>query len=162
MITLLTQLLTLNFAPTSSPPRCRPIPGDASWPPPTAWSALNTSISGHLLSPIPPGAPCHPTHPSYNPAICPSIQAGWLRSPWHTENPVSTINNNWNNDSCLPLPTLPCSGKGYPVFVVDARCVEDVVVGMRFAGRWGVRVVVKGTGHDYLGRWVHRSLIEVW
>jgi hypothetical protein len=36
-----------------------------------------------------------------------------------------------------------------------------VVVGMRFAGRWGVRVVVKGTGHDYLGRWVHLSLLEV-
>jgi hypothetical protein len=47
------------------------------------------------------------------------------------------------------------------VYVVDARCVEDVVVGMRFAGRWGVRVVVKGTGHDYLGRWVHLSLLEV-
>jgi FAD/FMN-containing dehydrogenase len=65
---------------------------------------------------------------------------------------VSTIQNNWNNDTCLPYPTDPCSGEGYPIYVVNATSAEDVKKGVDFARENNVRLIVKGTGHDYLGR----------
>lgn len=133
--------------------RCKAIPGSSDWPSSSEWAALNASISGRLLNPSPPGAVCHPTQPTFNAAVCPAVQAGWLTTIWHTENPVSTIENNWNNDTCLPIPTVPCSGAGYPVYVVNATCVEDVKQGIDFARANNVRLIVKGTGHDYMGRY---------
>jgi FAD/FMN-containing dehydrogenase len=65
---------------------------------------------------------------------------------------VSTIQNNWNNDTCLPYPTDPCSDEGYPIYVVNATNAEDVKRGVDFAREKNVRLIVKGTGHDYLGR----------
>lgn len=133
---------------------CKAAPGTSSWPSSIEWSNLNTSLDGRLLAPSPPGAVCHPTQAIFNALECASVQAGWLTSLWHTDNPVSTIQNNWNNDTCLPIPTDPCSGEGYPIYVVNATCAEDVKLGVDFAREKGVRLVVKGTGHDYLGRYV--------
>lgn len=154
MFTFLIQLLNLATAWNSHPqPRsCKATPDSPSWPSPASWAALNDSLSGRLLKPSPPGAVCHPTQPTYNALQCPAVQAGWLTTIFHTNNPVSSIINNWNNDTCLPVPTLPCSGEGYPVYVVNATCKEDVKKGVDFARENDIRLIVKGTGHDYLGR----------
>jgi hypothetical protein len=80
------------------------------------------------------------------------VQAGWLLAEWHTQNPVSVIEDNWVNDTCLPDPTLPCSSEGYPIYVVNATTAEHMKKGIDFARQNKVRLVVKGTGHDYLGR----------
>jgi hypothetical protein len=101
---------------------------------------------------------CHPSQPTFNAAACPAVQAGWMTSIWHTNDPVSTIDNTWNNDTCLPVPTLPCSGLGYPVYVVNATCAEDVKQGVDFARKNNIRLIVKGTGHDYMGRYVHHAM----
>ncbi len=136
----------------NSPQDCKAIPGTNTWPSESEWSRLNQSLSGSLLKPSPPGAVCHPDQPTYNPAACPAVQAGWLTSVWHSDNSVSVSENNWVNDTCLPVATDPCSGEGYPIYVVNATCAEDVKKGVDFARRKHVRLIVKGTGHDYLGR----------
>jgi hypothetical protein len=147
------QLLNVATA-WNSPPQtqCKATPSSSDWPSAASWSALNDSLSGRLLKPSPPGAVCHPGQPTFNMAACPAVQAGWLTSIFHTNNPVSSIVNNWNNDTCLPIPTVPCSGEGYPVYVVNATGKEDVKAGVDFARTNNVRLIVKGTGHDYLGR----------
>lgn len=78
--------------------------------------------------------------------------AEWRLNAFHAANPISNTINNWNNDSCLPIPAFPCSGAGYPVYVINATSEKDVKKGVDFARKTGVRLVVKGTGHDYLGR----------
>ena len=135
-----------------SHPHCKATPSSHGWPSESQWSALNYTLSGQLLKPSPPGAVCHPGQPTFNLASCPVVQAGWKTSVWHTHNPVSVIENNWANDTCLPIPTDPCSGEGYPIYVVNATCAEDVKKGVDFARENNVRLIVKGTGHDYLGR----------
>ncbi len=128
------------------------MPGTADWPNLESWAALNNTLSGRLIKATPPGAVCHPGQPTYSLTACPAVQAGWATSIWHTDNPVSSIANNWNNDTCLPNPMLPCSGEGYPVYVVNATCAEDVKAGLDFARENNIRLIVKGTGHDYMGR----------
>lgn len=38
----------------------------------------------------------------------------------------------------------------YPVYVVKAMRKEDVVAGVKFANHFGLRLVVKNTGHDFM------------
>lgn len=151
MLAYALQFLGLTAA-VAHGPNCKATPGTTGWPNEHEWASLNRTISGRLIKTIPPGAVCHPTQPTFNPLTCPAVQAGWLTSKWHTDDPVSVIGNNWNNDTCLPDPTFPCSGEGYPIYVVNATCPEDVKKGVDFARRNNVRLIVKGTGHDYLGR----------
>ena len=150
-VVLFTQLLSLTAATTST---CKAVPGSTDWPSDASWASLNQTLNGRLLKPSPPGAVCHPGQPTYNAATCPSVQSGFLTSIFHTNDPISNILNNWNNDSCIPDPKYTCSGKGYPIYVVNASCPADVKAGIDFARAKNVRLVVKGTGHDYIGRYV--------
>jgi hypothetical protein len=155
IVTYLLQTLRLAAASTAGEdckPSCKATPYSQTWPSQHEWASLNQSISGRLLRPPPPGAVCHPDQPTFNAATCPTVQKEWLTSVYHTENPVSSLHNNWNNDTCLPYPADPCSGKGYPIYVVNATSAEDVKQGIDFAREKNVRLIVKGTGHDYLGR----------
>jgi hypothetical protein len=153
MWTFAVQLLNVATACSSpSQSRCKATLSSPDWPNTAAWAALNSSLCGRLIKTVPPGAVCHPDQPTYNPVTCSAVQGGFLTSIWHTNDPVSSIVNNWNNDTCLPLPTVPCSSEGYPVYVVNATSKEDVKAGVNFARERNVRLIVKGTGHDYLGR----------
>ena len=158
MLPLLLQFLSLVSADQS----CKAYPGSPSWPSPSKWAALNASVSGQLLHPPPPGAVCHPGQPTYDSATCPTVQYLWNNSvDWHATNPISSAWNNWNNDSCLPYLPSPCSGEGYPIYVVNATCSEDVKMGVDFARENNIRLVVKASGHDYLGRFENYSSSSV-
>ena len=141
---------------------CKAEPGSNAWPRDAEWAALNNSLSGRLLKPSPPGAVCHPNQPTFNLAACPAVQLGWLTTAWHSDNPVSVPENNWVNDTCLPNPLDTCSGEGYPIYVVNASCAEDVKKGVDFAREKNVRLIVKGTGHDYLGRSSAPNSLSIW
>jgi hypothetical protein len=153
MITLgvLQFLVLINTVSAST--ICKAFPGSPDWPSPSAWATLNASLSGRLLQPPPPGAGCHPGQPTFNDNTCPALQQAWLTAEFHQANPISNYWNNFNNDSCLPYPLAPCSGIGYPLYTVNATCKEDVKKGVDFAREYKIRLVVKGTGHDYLGRY---------
>lgn len=43
-----------------------------------------------------------------------------------------------------------CGMGSYPVYVVKALKREDVMAGIEFANQYGLRLVVKNTGHDFL------------
>lgn len=132
---LLRTLLLLLLSSTSlaaSTPSCKSIPGDSSWPSPATWTQFNTTLSGQLLQPDPPGAVCHSTHSTYNSTLCTKVQAQWSSEFFHQRDPISAEWNNWNNDSCLPDERYPCSSSGYPVFVVNATTKEHVKDGVDF------------------------------
>jgi hypothetical protein len=133
--------------------RCKTTPSSHSWPCTNEWQALNASLDGRLLHPAPPGGVCHPEQPTYNATECSTVQALWPNTTFHADNPISININNWNNDSCLPWPEYPCTGNGYPVYVVNATGAEHVKIGVDFARKHDIRLVVKSSGHDFLGRY---------
>jgi hypothetical protein len=141
---------------------CKATPNSPTWPSPASWAGLNESTGGRLLQPAPPGAVCHPGQPTYDATACPAIQAGWSTYDFHQRDPVSSMWNQYNNDSCLPEPGYPCSGYGYPVFVVNATTPEHVGLGVQFARDHNVRLIVKSTGHDYIGRSVAPNSLSIW
>ena len=142
------------FVSLASGKVCKAVPGSAGWPSISSWNALNTTLGGQLIKPVPPGAVCHPDQPSYNAAVCPSVQTAWTTFPFDLDDPVNSAWNNFNNDTCLPDPQYPCSGIGYPQYVVNTTTAEHVKAGVDFARKNNIRLIVKGTGHDYLGRYI--------
>lgn len=143
-------------------PSCRAVPGGAGWPSADLWSALNTTVEGRLLKPAPPGAVCHPSQPTYSKDACTAVQANWTDEFFHSSNPVSVEWNNWTNDTCLPDASQPCSGEGYPVYVVNATTPQHVQAAVKFAQANNVRLIVKNSGHDYVGRSAAPYALSIW
>lgn len=63
------------------------------------------------------------------------------------------------NNSCLPpgasgyTPSKGCVVGGAPSYIVEAKNEQQIAVAVAWATRRNIRVVVKGTGHDYNGRY---------
>jgi hypothetical protein len=117
---------------SASRPSCKAVPGSPDWPSPQDWASLNESLAGRLLQPAPPGAVCHPGQATYNATECPNVRAAWSTYEFHQADPISVDWNQWTNDSCLPQEGAPCSGKGYPVFVINATEARHVQLGVQF------------------------------
>jgi len=141
------------FAPqtiySAAQPYCKPMPGSSDWPSQSAWQALNASISGRLIVPVPPGQVCQQNSSFYNAAACGNVYQEWPNSSWHASDPFTS---DYNDEACLPSNLAPCSAGAYPAYVINATQVSHVQAGVRFAKRTGVRLIVKGTGHDISGR----------
>jgi len=131
--------------------KCKVIPGSVGWPTEAQWSALNTQVGGRLLKPEAPGASCIRGSKTYNSGSCSSVTSGFGDSSWHANNPVSNMWQNYNNYTCVPG-SGACSGAGYPVYVLEASNAADIKAVIDFARLHDVRVNIKSTGHDFLGR----------
>ena len=128
---------------------CKPVPGSVDWPSFSDWQALNTSVSGGLIAPVPPGLVCQTNNSVQSTAACTELLAQWVNSSFHANDPFTT---DYNDDSCLPDPRATCSTVPLPAYVVNATEAADVQAAVAFAYKTGVRLIVKGTGHDFLGR----------
>ncbi|KAH0497556.1 hypothetical protein TgHK011_004854 [Trichoderma gracile] len=137
-------------------------PGTPSWPSAHAWSSLNRTLDGRLLRPVPPGAVCHPDQPTFNSSLCAEVAAGWKTYEFHVESPVSVMWDKFDNFTCLPEEEAPCSPAGYPAYVVNASNAQHVKIGIDFARKHNVRLNVKNTGHDYLGRSNSPGSLSIW
>ncbi|KAK5654328.1 hypothetical protein OQA88_7506 [Cercophora sp. LCS_1] len=126
---------------------------------PSLWTSLNTTLSGALLSPTPPALPCHTSPSSLQ---CASIQSAWYTEPFHVQSPISPFWPNWSNDSCLPFPDTPCVTTGFPSYVVNASSASHISAALQFAKTHNLRVVIKNSGHDYVGRSSGGQSLGIW
>ncbi|KAJ1335832.1 FAD-binding protein [Microdochium nivale] len=164
------------------PGDCRAYPGDSrnGWPSDATWAALNGTSGGRLIRPVLPGAVCHHRQPGspagspdpYNAEQCAALgykrtdnadaDGRWHDQDFHVADPVSPMWNQFANDTCLPDPDAPCSAAGYPAYVLNADSVAIVKLGVDFARRHNIRLGVRSTGHDYLGRSTQPGSLSIW
>ncbi|KAF9236125.1 hypothetical protein BU15DRAFT_77228 [Melanogaster broomeanus] len=66
-------------------------------------------------------------------------------------------------DACYINTTITgtCGQGSVPVIGVDARSVADIQAAINFAVKYNLKLVVKNTGHDYLGRSAARGSFVV-
>lgn len=75
--------------------------------------------------------------------------------PCSTDHPISNLWPYWTNDTCLPFPTSPsasCTRGFYGEYVVTAKTRGHVKATIDFARRHNLRLVIRNTGHDFMGR----------
>ncbi|KAL4976032.1 hypothetical protein BDW66DRAFT_151378 [Aspergillus desertorum] len=161
-------LLIVSSAVTAVPGRpttdsiCRYLPGDAQWPSTEQWQRLNDSVDGRLIRGKPLAGSCHGEE--YNSSTCSGLQASWTNPPPYFMDPVDVMSPYWQNNSCSPFTSrdTPCSLGNIAPYAINVSSAQDVVAGLAFAQQNNIRLSIKNTGHDFLGRSAGAGSLALW
>ncbi|KAG0352842.1 hypothetical protein BC939DRAFT_462832 [Gamsiella multidivaricata] len=172
-LALLTTLLaaalssTATAAPQATTPvscHCRCLPFQPCWPNESTWSTLDQAVGGRLIATKPAAYACHDPH--FDSATCQEIQKGYYFDYWRQRQPGAVQQTNWevlDGKACLGFnQTAPCDQGAVPLYTVNATSIEDIQNTVRFAVKHNIRLVIKNTGHDYLGRSIGASSLNLW
>ncbi|KAI1826932.1 FAD-binding domain-containing protein [Xylaria intraflava] len=154
---------------TDSSQSCRFIPGDSSWPSEAAWAELNGTVDGRLIATVPIAAPCHKSvfgqpNPLFDEDKCASLRDNWFFPETHLSNPTSPMSYSFSNNSCNPFSdsSAPCTLGSHPVYTINATSTLDFQTAIRFAKDHNIRLVIRNTGHDYLGKSTGAHSLSLW
>ncbi|KAK4177085.1 putative oxidase [Triangularia setosa] len=165
-LSLLGPLVTGHLVDGSS--NCKNIPGDSLWPGDFEWSALNKTLGGRLVASVPLAAVCH--HEPFNiydEERCNAAKEAWDRPETHFVEPVEFNAPIFQNATCDPFTSVDekCELGNYVSYAVNLTtdtAVGDVKAGLDFATKHNIRVVIKNTGHDYLGKSTGKGALSFW
>ncbi|KAL5042256.1 hypothetical protein BDW71DRAFT_211380 [Aspergillus fruticulosus] len=106
--------------------------------------------------------PCH--DPTYNAQSCTNIRNIWPLPQTHFQHPSSIMSQIFVNNSCNPFlpPDTPCDTTGYVSYSVRVRSVPDIQAAIAFAKKYNIRLVIRNTGHDYLGKSNGAGALAIW
>ncbi|KAF1983708.1 FAD-binding domain-containing protein [Aulographum hederae CBS 113979] len=132
------------------------------------WNALNSSVGGQLIRYTPMEKVCY--EGTFNAAVCSAMVEGGstYRYP---EDPARVYTPYWTGYAC-PLPSGPnakaplaasdCQQGNYPDYVIAAKNEDDIVAGVKFAEKHNVRLIVKNTGHEFIGKNLGFGSLSIW
>ncbi|KAK2033867.1 FAD binding domain-containing protein [Colletotrichum zoysiae] len=144
---------------------CRCFPGDACWPTAADWDAFNKTVSGRLIATVPIGAPCHDSSfGAYDEAKCTALQNVWSKAETHIQTSSSVMAAFFANQSCDPFlgRDARCIIGTYVQYAVNATGADDYVKTIKFAQDNNIRLVIRNTGHDYLGKSTGAGALALW
>lgn len=138
-------LTTAGFASLKS--YCRP--EQSCWPNFAEWQQLNKKVNGHLIVGTNPLAPCYKNAKS---KLCLGVLQQ-IKNPFYIESqPGLTQSVGWAG-------AWQAKASTYIVAVENAHEIAQTV---QFARQHHIKLVVKGTGHDYLGRSNAAGSLLIW
>ncbi|KAF1993650.1 FAD-binding domain-containing protein [Amniculicola lignicola CBS 123094] len=152
-------------APNTTASRCRYGPDDGKWPSAKAWTKFQKQLSSEdaLIKAVPQASVCYGA--SKNDAKCQNLTKNWTNSYTHIDDPTEILSPIYQGLTCQP-PSIYDSGNctlgGSPTYVVKAKNVLDIQLGLNFARNNGVRLVVKNTGHDFAGKSTGAGALSLW
>ena len=163
---LFLSLYLITSSQASTPRSCRCFPGDPCWPSPQQWREFNRTLDGKLISTIPIGSVCHTSNPftPYDPQACTELLSTWGFPETHYQSTSSPMAPWFANFSCSPFfpADSPCTIGPLPRYAVRASNVEDIRKTVRFTTRHNIRLVIRNTGHDYLGKSTGAGAVSIW
>lgn len=143
------------------------VPGQACWPTPTEWTALNASVDGTLIAVAPPLASCFGWNGAPpDPVTCDANIANFSNSYWRASQPGALQEPNWEQDpvtgaDCFDA-AKPCSIGNIAPYAVAATTTDHIAKALQFAANHAIRVVVRASGHEYQGRSAGANGLLVW
>jgi FAD/FMN-containing dehydrogenase len=80
------------------------------------------------------------------------------------EDPVHIMSAYWQNNSCSPFEDVSatCSLGNMASYALNVQVWTDIAAGFEYAEKNNIRVTVKNTGHDYLGRSAGTGSLALW
>ncbi|KAJ7496393.1 FAD-binding domain-containing protein [Mycena latifolia] len=139
------------------------------------WAALSARVGGRVFEPTPFAAPCFADPSS---AECASVQELYQNEKARTHAAGGYTWGQWetcqaSGAQCLldfAVPTDPaataspntCELGSIPPHFIDVQGPEDVIAAYEFSKTTGVPLVVKNTGHDFMGRSSGRGALALW
>ena len=150
---------------------CRCLYGEECWPNKDEFAKLTSQLSRPvLLCPLLPASACYPpSAPSDDYSV---ITANYTSGKWRSDQPgvmqhinfETFISHDGTPSACYLDTTLgiPCEQRNILPVGVDARSGRDVQAAVNFAKQYNLKLVVKTTGHDSLGRSTARGSFLIW
>lgn len=124
-------------------------PKQSCWPNTQQWNDLNKQVNGHLITGTSPLKACFQSPDSETCKT--SLQE--LKNPFFLESQSGgTQSNGWFN----------AWNSAVSPYVVAAESAEEIAAAVRFARQHNIRMAIKGTGHDYLGRSNAPDSLLIW
>jgi len=141
--------------------KCKCAPGDYCWPSNWKWQLLNATVGGNLRVNTPPAAACYNTFQgplgninTYDAAKCAEVTANFADEQYQINHPTAGLWTYFTNDTCRPTtnPSDTCTLGYYPVLYITAKSIGHIQAGVSFARDHNLRLIIRNTGHDFLGR----------
>lgn len=137
----------VNMDKTSA--SCRCLPTSPCWPTDKQWQEFSKQLDGKLVRPEQLTLACQA---NINSKECKS-QLVNIKNPFYVQSqPGGTQTQGWLN-AWSNTPS---------VYAVQAKTTQDIARAVNFAREHNLRIVVKGGGHDYLGRSSAPDSLLVW
>lgn len=111
-------------------------------------------MSGKLIQNLPVAISCYPG-PYQNAEECAKVYSQWFNSTFQELSPVGYV---YPTDVSCPAVDLSSQEPGTcilgpaPVYTINATEPAELAAGMAFAQKNNVRLVIRNTGHDMLGK----------
>ncbi|PPQ74692.1 LOW QUALITY PROTEIN: hypothetical protein CVT26_007602 [Gymnopilus dilepis] len=142
------------------------------------WNTLNRTVGGRLQVGVPLAQPCFSRPTPYNVAQCLDVQSNYADHVYRSDNFGAYEIAQWETcqttgDDCLLdwtntsnpaafLPPSQCKQGSIPSYYIDVTGPNDVIAAYNFANQYQVPLVIKNTGHDYIGRSSAPGSLALW
>ncbi|ORY61446.1 FAD/FMN-containing isoamyl alcohol oxidase-like protein MreA [Pseudomassariella vexata] len=155
-------LFAFDDGPILQPGECKTFPGDEGWPADAKWDIFNGLLGNALIPTTPVAAPCCPNWGIDDKEKCNAIITNFADPDLHE--PTSNMWPIWQGWTCLPIdsPNGSCTLGGYPSYAVNISNVAQLQLAVNFARNSNLRLVIKNTGHCYLGKSTGAGSLSVW
>jgi hypothetical protein len=119
-------------------------------------------LGGKLVATVPIGSVCHTA--LFDAQKCADLQNVWHEPETHIQTSHSVMAPFWANTSCDPF--LPensrCIVGTYIQYAVNVTAVEDIQKTVEWARQRNLRLIVRNTGHDYIGKSTGAGGLGIW
>lgn len=145
---------------------CKSFPGDPGWPSDDAWDAFDHLLGRALIPTKPLGAPCYDSKwGEKDETECANIVKNTTNAIFLSADPTANFWPIFQGRTCQPkndTSGLHCTIGGYPEYAVNVSNVAQVQLAINFAREANLRLVIKNTGHCYLGKSLGAGALSLW
>ncbi|KAK7973831.1 hypothetical protein PG989_015679 [Apiospora arundinis] len=141
---------------------CKGVPGEPGWPSKAQWQTLNQTVDGRLIATVPLASICHGA--DFNAEECLKVQKGWSFADTHVAMPAEFLTPYFQNQSCDPFTPKdkPCELGNYAHYSINVTEVRHIQEGIRFSRDKRIRLTIKSSGHDLLGKSTGKDSLSLW
>ncbi|KAJ5969057.1 hypothetical protein N7501_005305 [Penicillium viridicatum] len=165
VLSVATAVCGLSIANQTNSSACRCMPQDPCWPKDYQWARFNKTVVGNLIATVPIASVCHlDSFTPYDQSQCAQLQSNWGFPETHYESSSSIMAARFTNLSCNPFSskTSPCTIGNYVQYAVKATDASHIQKTIHFAARHNIRLVIRNTGHDLLGKSTGAGGLAIW
>jgi hypothetical protein len=145
---------------------CRTFPGDPTWPKDLVWDIFNLLLGGALIPTVPIAASCYDTQWGKKDATeCTNVANNFTNPLFHHADPTSNMWPIFQGRTCMPTndsSAKTCTLGAYPEYAVKVANVAQIQLAINFARAASLRLVIKNTGHCYLGKSTGAGALSLW
>ncbi|KAF8529332.1 FAD-binding domain-containing protein [Hysterangium stoloniferum] len=150
----------LSLVSGRSTPQCFTQPGDPRFPTAAELASFNTTIHGRLMNVVPSEKFCR--------SLGGCSDAKWSDGNFRNDIIGAMLQYNWEQDYTSTSPSLclrngtACGQGNVPILGVNTTTVEHIQASVRFAKIHNLKVAIKASGHDFLGRSTAKNSFLIW